>query len=1212
MKHQKTCDNFYNNLHKSLKSELSNDNLNKITQENKNPFHIKSTSYSENTKIYKCKEHNRNFYKYCIICKEDICPQCYNNNHFIHDIIKYEDISLNDNQIQLFNQYYNNYIDIFSNLLIKIKQWQNILSETISQFEEYMKKNIIEIINKMINNYDINKISYNTIIEYRLIYSLLLDNNKEKINNQKMIKIMKSYISLRNYGNYQYIDKNENLSSISKENIILLNDSLNKGNFMQNGNNIIKFLFNNFSLFKENKNKNNIQNLGENYIKSKIEKNIERNIYKQKNLNKSTNNIFESITSRNLGKLLFDNNLSLNNSQSNKTLYRKKKAFDKNKNGEIPLDKEEIPIFSHNIPTQPLSDDLNLYNFNIESEFNKNSKTLIQKKLNNLYNNKLNKNNRYNKNNKTPENSKKNILNLKSRNDNNLLWKSQNFYSRKSKIINDNINDNDNEKEEYDYFDDINIDLDYKTENNRNSSLNKRPIIFNNNINNFNNINNINSKNNFINNYTIDKIYSERNRKSKIYQHKKFNTTLLNKSQSQTDKNNDTNTFNTIDLHNCNYDTISLNKNISISMTDNKNNSSINKDNNYKVTTGKIIIDNDNINNNWKIKKVNEFLIDANKDLNIGFELGNTECKIGIINQFSNCVELWVPYDDDKNTSIPTLISFKDKNDNIIIGNNAEELKINNPVYTIFNFIKFIGINSNEIEGKKELWAYKLYNNIKTGRPYIKGYYNGYKNKIYNFEDLLSLYLRKLFELLFNKIKFKDSSDNNNLIKINIVVSVPNHFNYFQRKVVEKIFQTQLFPKIKKNNNLSNYYYEDNINKNKVELYSFGKYNIQINNIKIENSSNIGYLYLFQKQIENNFKKINKNIILIHVEGGSINISLISTLIKNGITEKEKEKENKNEENNNKYEIKEINGLKFGEEDFTDNFVNSCLSDFTEKIKDECLKTPSALAKLRKSCEMAKKYFYKTNQTEINIEKLYKNIDLKMALNKIDYERACNDQFQEIYELIRDLLLKSKISEKQIDDIIFIGNTTNVNIIKQKISKIFKGKNNELFNKLANNKYFENDKNNNDIINEDYIVIGATLQSFNLYSDSMYKYKYTEITPISFGIEGLNKKMDFVIEKGSIIPKQVNKYVKIMKPKGECISINIYEGENEYVYKNRLISTASINIKNFQHEISKDYIEILIQFVINTNFDLNVFILDNKTFRRKFECIINIDIVQGK
>ena len=64
---------------------------------------------------------------------------------------------------------------------------------------------------------------------------------------------------------------------------------------------------------------------------------------------------------------------------------------------------------------------------------------------------------------------------------------------------------------------------------------------------------------------------------------------------------------------------------------------------------------------------------------------------------------------------------------------------------------------------------------------------------------ILKIYLVYiLFELLFNKIKIKNTSDNNNLIKINIVVSVPNHFNYFQRKVVEKIFQTQLFPKIKK------------------------------------------------------------------------------------------------------------------------------------------------------------------------------------------------------------------------------------------------------------------------------------------------------------------------------------------------------------------------------------------------------------------------------
>ena len=1168
MRHQRTHDNFYTNLYKSANFKIPNMKLNNINYINKKSFQ-KSTSIINRNIEYICKEHNRKFYKYCLICKEDICPQCNNNNHFIHDTLKYKDISLNDEQMKLLRKEYKEYIDTFSDLLIKINQWKNTFNNAIFELEEYLQKNIIDVINKMINDYDINEINYKTIIEYRIIYSLLLENKEEKLNNQKLIKIMKSFISLKNYKNHQYIDENENLSSISKEIITLLNNSLNKGNFVQKGNNIIKFLFSNFSLLtninKDNKN-DNFKTIGGNYIK-KIDKNdnyIYYNPIVKNNLNKSTSNIFES-SRTNIRNLLFDNNNSFKN-KNNKKIYERKKAFDNNKNGEIFLEKEELPIFNHKSPIQ--SDDNNNENININSNFINNNAEINFPKIDENHH-------------------------FFESGENNPLWKSTNYISPiNPKIISQMSSDN----EEYDDFDDINIDLDYKTERSRNNSSNKRPIIFNNNINNFNNINNINSKNNYINTYNINKVYSERNKASKIYHHRKFNSTLIGGFKSvnlinkyPNDKNNENTIFNTIDLHN--YETLSLTN--TISLTDSKNS------NTYRESI--YIPTNKTINDNWKIKQVTEFLIDINKDINIGFELGNSECKIGIINQFSNTIELWIPYENEinsNNSSISTLISFKDKNENIIIGNQAEELKITNPSYSIFNFIKFIGKNTNEIDGKKELWPYKIYNNKATGRPYIKGFNNGYKNKIYNFEDLLSLYLRKLFELLFSKIKIKNENNNiNNLININLVIAVPNNINYFQRKVIEKIFQTQLFPK------------ENINNKNTTDLvYSFGTNKIKIKNIKIESNSNLGYLYLFQKQIENNFNKLNKNVLLIHIEGGSINISLISTLIKNESII------NKKDEYDNKYEIKGITGTNFGEEDFTDNFIDSCLTDFTEKIRNDCIKTPSALAKLRKSFEMAKKYFYKKNQTEIKIQKLYDNIDLKMDLNKSDYEKSCNIFFQQITEIVKDLLIKTKITEKEIDDIIFIGNTTNVNIIKEKISKIFKGKNNELFNKLVNNTIFENDRNNNDIINKDYIVIGASLQSFNLYSNNQInKFKYVEITPISFGIEGLNKKMDFIIKRGDSIPKEVNKKVKISKLEGDFIYINIYEGENEYVYNNQLISSAKIKIKNFKNEkIGNNFIEILIKFIINSNSDLSVFILDTKSLKRKFECIINIDIVQGK
>ena len=44
---------------------------------------------------------------------------------------------------------------------------------------------------------------------------------------------------------------------------------------------------------------------------------------------------------------------------------------------------------------------------------------------------------------------------------------------------------------------------------------------------------------------------------------------------------------------------------------------------------------------------------------------------------------------------------------------------------------------------------------------------------------------RKLYNK-FKNIKIKNEKNNNNLINLNIIIVVPNSFNYFQRKVIEK------------------------------------------------------------------------------------------------------------------------------------------------------------------------------------------------------------------------------------------------------------------------------------------------------------------------------------------------------------------------------------------------------------------------------------------
>ena len=120
------------------------------------------------------------------------------------------------------------------------------------------------------------------------------------------------------------------------------------------------------------------------------------------------------------------------------------------------------------------------------------------------------------------------------------------------------------------------------------------------------------------------------------------------------------------------------------------------------------------------------------------------------------------------------------------------------------------------------------------------------------------------------------------------------------------------------------------------------------------------------------------------------------------------------------------------------------------------------------------------------------------------------------------------------------------------------------------------------------------------------------ISPISFGVESLDN-IEFIIKKGDKIPFVNCKFIKIKNVKEDkYLEVKIYEGENKDINKNRIISCININKKSFKNEIiCDDYIELLIQFELEQYCNLRVFILDPKTTKKRFECLINIDIIKG-
>ena len=1148
-----------------------------------------------------CYKHNLSFIKYCSCCNKDICQKCENENHLEHDgKINYENLLPDINEMNLILKnvkQYENDNNIFFN---EINNWKNEFNHILNEY----KSKVNDIID-YIKNFNYEKINYNIIYKYRLIFDMLseyescysnkalneknkkiiekmektlkgkinIKNDSQKISKSinklkefiKYIKIKNSFINtinkifdiiniksdLNNISN-KYINKkppdkikeitpfyiNKIQTHSSSDNIRTSASSYNKKNNIKN-----KFInkeiynkkfYNNTieSISEQNNNERYKTSKSMNDINSYEKKNYCLNnfgIYEKKTVRQKSTDCVNKIKKINLN--LFNNDFDINNKISNFNQDNKD-----NNNGPIKLDKDTL---QNSINATKIVLFKNLKEDRNKIKFNK-----TQNYINKTF---FNKNNKFINNIKISKPEDFNIISYSSKEPKN--------FSKSFKYNNslDNINK----------FQELNeLNKIHKNKENNNIFLIKSNEINNKNISLFNlkenkyrrnnneiieqyrpkknnSVENTEKRSNINNNIknSIDIGYNQvyNKKENNLYVHKRFITLDMSKSLSSFESN-----------------TSSI-----ISSSSSNNNNFLNYDPFF--------------NNRAMIKNITNYNDNQRRiKLYLGLELGNTECKIGL-NKENNykLADTNLPY-----LTIPTIISFiQDKNNpnklSIKIGEEADKIRLEKVDSTIFNIIKLFGQNINDIFGKKELWPFNIYNdsNKKNNKPLIKIKHLK-KDIYYTIEDILFMYLKQVFEIFFNKLIINNTSLSI-YIKINITIGVPNYFNYTQRSLLKKIFTINLFPKKRYN---------------KYNIYS--KYNIELNNIYIENFSNlISYSIFSNKNIFS--QKFNIYNLILSIEGCSTNISIVKL----------------NKDNKNKFiEIKYLNSAEFGEEDFLDNLIYSCISNLKEKVKNNCMNSPLILAKIRKALSDTKNKFDKEEikQIEITINRLFGNIDLKMNITIDNYCSACIGLFRKIIFLIKETILNSKINIEQINDIILIGNISHNIKLKKMISELFKERNQYIYTKLINK------SDETDIKNKfsNSIIEGAIIHCFNK-SRTFPEYQINNISPSSLGIENYNEQMDFLIKKGENIPIRLNKHIKIKKPINNIITINIFEGENKYSKNNKLISNNSMDINNLIN-IKKDekYIEILFQFFMDSNYNIKIYILDKNTYKKQYECIV--------
>jgi heat shock protein 1/8 len=468
---------------------------------------------------------------------------------------------------------------------------------------------------------------------------------------------------------------------------------------------------------------------------------------------------------------------------------------------------------------------------------------------------------------------------------------------------------------------------------------------------------------------------------------------------------------------------------------------------------------------------------------------------------------------NDGNRITPSYIAFTD--DEQIVGDIAKAQCIINSSNTIYDAKRLIGKNFNDLTVQNDIRHFPFtVSDDGTNKPIIKiKYMNEYKN----------LYPEEVSAILLTNLK-RSAELFLGITVTNAVITVPAYFNDSQRQAT----------------------------KHAGELAG-------LNVLRIINEPTAAALAY-------GLDKTNScNILIYDFGGGTLDISILS--IDSGV-----------------FQVKATCGdTHLGGEDLDNKLVEYFLQEFIkknkftiDKIKD-ILSSSKVKGKLKKAAENAKKILSCNQETSINLDNLFDDIDFTISITKAKFEDLCDDIFKKCMLPIVTVLKDAGMTYNDISDVVLIGGSTRIPKIRNLLKTCF---NKEL-------------KMN---INPDEAVAhGAAIQAAILsgIKDSVTsELILIDVTPLSLGIETTGGIMTVLIGKNTTIPCHREQVFSTYSDNQPSVVIKIYEGERLITKDNNLLGTFELTgIMPALRGVPKIYVT----FKIDANGILHVYAIEEGT-----------------
>lgn len=237
------------------------------------------------------------------------------------------------------------------------------------------------------------------------------------------------------------------------------------------------------------------------------------------------------------------------------------------------------------------------------------------------------------------------------------------------------------------------------------------------------------------------------------------------------------------------------------------------------------------------------------------------------------------------------------------------------------------------------------------------------------------------------------------------------------------------------------------------------------------------------------------------------------------------------------FEVLATNGdTKLGGDDFDQVIFDYVMSEFKKETGIDLMGDAMAVQRVRSASEKAKIELSSATQTEINEPFIAMNdgvpSNLNITITRAKFEELITPLVERSIEPCKKVLKDSGLQASQINEVILVGGSTRVPLVKQKVEQFF-GK-----------------KPNESVHPDEAVSLGAAIQAGIIQGD-VKDVLLLDVTPLSLGIETLGGVMTRMIERNTTIPTSKSQVYSTAADNQDSVEIHILQGEREMASDNK-------------------------------------------------------------